>query len=201
MQVKTPFSFHLKQSLLIMKTRVLIAFAATLALLSSCRKGMNTPATQAGSPASKAESLSSEDKDSTIIDFTMAAMDGTEMSVSKIAAQNKLTIIDFWASWCGPCRQEMPRLVQIYNSYKDKGLGVIGVSLDEERDAWESAVRSMNMQWPQLSDLQGWDNAAAVKYGIHSIPFTIVIDSECKALANGLRGDRLEQFVERQLGK
>lgn len=182
-----------------MKSRIFILFALFALLFVACGKSQKATNSQDNNAENKAENSQNNEDDKEVIDFTMAAMDGTEVSVAKLAVHNKLTIIDFWASWCGPCRQEMPRLVQLYSGYKDRGLGIIGVSLDEERSAWESAVSLMNMQWTQLSDLQGWNNAAAVKYGINSIPFTIVVDSDCKVLATGLRGDRLEKFVADKL--
>lgn len=183
-----------------MKTRIFITLASGLLLLSACNKSKNAAVSQSESTESKAGSKASQNEESDIIDFTMTAMDGTKQSVQAEAARHKLTIIDFWASWCGPCRQEMPRLVYLYNMYKDKGLGIIGVSLDEDRTQWEAAVSQMNMQWLQLSDLQGWNNAAAQMYGVQSIPFTIVVDSDSKVIAAGLRGNRLASLVEEQLG-
>ena len=119
----------------------------------------------------------------------MADMNGNNVAVADEFAKHKVTIIDFWASWCGPCRQEMPSLVKTYDEYKDKGLGIIGVSLDEDKEQWIGAVSAMGMTWTQLSDLQGWHNSAAQMYGIQAIPFTIVVDNEGKVLAAGLRGE------------
>ena len=129
----------------------------------------------------------------------MSDMDGNQVSVSDVFVKNKLTVIDFWASWCGPCRQEMPHLVDLYKRYKGKGLGVIGVSLDEDRSAWIKAVKYLGMDWVQLSDLQGWDNSAARMYGIESIPFTIIVDEKGRVVDAGLRGEDLARLVASQL--
>ena len=133
------------------------------------------------------------------ISFTMADMNGNNVAVTDEFAKHKVTIVDFWASWCGSCRQEMPSLVKTYDEYKDKGLGIIGVSLDEDKEQWTGAVSAMGMTWTQLSDLQGWHNSAAQMYGIQAIPFTIVVDNEGKVLAAGLRGEELTAFIAQQL--
>ena len=96
--------------------------------------------------------------------------------------------------------QEMPNLIRIYGKYKDKGLGIVGVSLDEDKSQWTEAVSSMGMVWTQLSDLQGWNNSAAQKYGIQAIPFTVVVDSTGKVLDAGLRGEQLETEIAKLLG-
>ena len=89
------------------------------------------------------------------ISFVMEDINGNQVSVKDVFSKNKITIIDFWASWCGPCRQEMPNLVNTYNKYKEQGLGIVGVSLDEDKEQWKDAVKEMNMTWIQLSDLKG----------------------------------------------
>ena len=128
-------------------------------------------------------------------DFTMDGIDGKPMSALAEISKNKVTVIDFWASWCGPCRAEMPNMVKMYDEYKDKGLGILGVSLDSKRSDWEGASKSLGVKWPQMSDLKGWDNAAARMFNIQSIPQTIVVDSNGKILKKGLRGEELEAFV------
>ena len=95
----------------------------------------------------------------------------------------------------------MPVLVELYGQYHDKGLGILGVSLDEDRQQWTDATKQLGITWPQVSDLQGWDNAAAVKYGVRGIPFTVIVDSEGKILKAGLRGDELKAFVAETLAK
>ena len=134
-----------------------------------------------------------------ISDFTQTAPDGSQLSMMSEVHKNKITIIDFWASWCGPCRQEMPFMIELYNAYKDHGLGIVGVSLDQERAAWLQATEKLGIKWPQMSDLKGWDNAAAQQFSINSIPHTIVVDRQGRILKRGLRGEELKAFVESQL--
>ncbi len=136
---------------------------------------------------------------STISNFAQATPEGGELSIMSEVSKNRITVIDFWASWCGPCRQEMPFMLQLYNNYKDRGLGIVGVSLDKNRDAWLSAIKQLKMPWPQMSDLKGWENSVAVQFNVTSIPHTIVVDQQGKILQTGLRGDKLEQFVASQL--
>ena len=134
-----------------------------------------------------------------IEDFTMPSIEGIPMSIMSEVRKNKITVLDFWASWCGPCRQETPLMVEIYKKYKDKGLGFVGISLDEDGDAWKQATDQLGIVWPQMSDLKGWENAAAQMFNITSIPHTIVVDQQGKILRRGLRGEQLEQFIAGQL--
>lgn len=134
-----------------------------------------------------------------IEDFTMPSIEGVPMSIMSEVGKNKITVLDFWASWCGPCRQETPLMVEIYKKYKDKGLGFVGISLDEDGDAWKQATDQLGIVWPQMSDLKGWENAAAQMFNITSIPHTIVVDQQGKILRRGLRGEQLEQFIAEQM--
>lgn len=93
----------------------------------------------------------------------------------------------------------MPNVARIYERYKDKGFGIIGISLDEDADSWMTAVQAMDMKWLQLSDLNGWNNEISSSLGIRSIPFTIVVDSNARVLAVGLRGEELERKIEELL--
>lgn len=134
-----------------------------------------------------------------IDDFTMPSIEGAPMSIMSEVRKNRITVLDFWASWCGPCRKETPLMVEIYKKYKDKGLGFVGISLDEDGDAWKQATDQLGIVWPQMSDLKGWENAAAQMFNITSIPHTIVVDQNGKILRRGLRGPQLEQFIAEQL--
>lgn len=128
-------------------------------------------------------------------DMTINDIDGKAVRLYDEIAKHDITLIDFWASWCGPCRAEMPNVVALYDECKSKGFGVIGISLDEDKDKWQSAVKSLNMTWLQLSDLKGWHNALAVAMEVRAIPHTVIVDSKGNILANGYRGDRLREFV------
>jgi thiol-disulfide isomerase/thioredoxin len=135
----------------------------------------------------------------TIKDFTQPGLDGTPVSLLGEVSKSKITVIDFWASWCGPCRQEMPFMVELYDKYKDKGLNIIGISLDEDSDAWKAATQQLNIPWVQMSDLKGWENVIAKHFCVTSIPHTIVVDQQGKILKRGLRSEKLEEFVVDQL--
>ena len=183
-----------------MKIRFAYALAAVAVMaVMACQPGKTKSPSTPSEAATAAPQDTASHEDELVISFTMADMNGNNVAVTDEFAKHKLTIIDFWASWCGPCRQEMPSLVKTYNDYKDKGLGIVGVSLDEDKEQWSSAVSAMDMTWTQLSDLQGWHNAAAQTYGIQAIPFTIVVDDKGKVLTAGLRGEELRAFVAQQL--
>ena len=184
-----------------MKIRHALALAAvTLALTSACQQGKTKSQSTTGTTQTDTAQRAANNEQELRISFTMPDINGNDVSVTDEFAKHKITVVDFWASWCGPCRQEMPNLVKTYNDYKDKGLGIIGVSLDEHKEQWADAVSTMNMTWTQLSDLQGWNNSAAKMYGIQAIPFTIIVDNTGKVIAAGLRGDDLTTFIASRLG-
>ena len=124
-------------------------------------------------------------------DFTLKTPEGQDMSLSEL--RGKVVLIDFWASWCGPCRRENPNVVRMYNEYKDKGFDILGVSLDKTQDRWVEAIQQDGLSWHHVSDLKGWANEVAQAYGVRSIPHTVLIDAEGKILARNLRGEALEQ--------
>ena len=127
-------------------------------------------------------------------DFTQKTPDGGEMSLSEL--RGKVVLVDFWASWCGPCRRENPNVVRMYNKYKDKGFDILGVSLDKTQDRWVQAIEQDGLEWHHVSDLKGWSNEVAQAYGVRSIPHTILLDQEGRIIARNLRGQALEDKLE-----
>jgi thiol-disulfide isomerase/thioredoxin len=116
--------------------------------------------------------------------------DNKELALSSL--RGKVVLIDFWASWCGPCRKEMPNVKLVYQKYKDKGFEIYGVSLDKDRNAWLEAIEKDGLKWPQVSDLKFWQSEAAQTYAVQSIPHTVLIGKDGKIIASGLRGAELE---------
>jgi peroxiredoxin len=130
-------------------------------------------------------------------DFTGPTPTGESISLKQ--SLGKLTILDFWAAWCKPCRIENPNIVALYNDYHDKGLNIVGVSLDRKAEDWKKAIEDDNLTWNHVSNLLFWQDPIAVTYNIRSIPATYLLDAEGKIIAKDLRGEALRAKVEELL--
>ena len=122
---------------------------------------------------------------------------GVFFSLSSL--KGKIVLIDFWASWCKPCRAENPNVVKVYEKYKSKGFEILGVSLDKDRDAWLKAIEDDKLAWKQVSDLALWNSIVVQLYNITGIPYTVLVDKEGKIIAKNLRGEELENKLEELL--
>lgn len=133
------------------------------------------------------------------IDFAMNTPEGKEVKLSDFISKNKYTLIDFWASWCGPCKREMPNVVAAYDAYHKKGFGIVGVSLDRNADDWKEAIKTWGMKWPQMSDLKYWDCEGSKLYGVNAIPATVLVDQEGTIIARNLRGEAIAEKLSELL--
>jgi len=131
-------------------------------------------------------------------DFTMNNLAGEPVNLSDF--KGKVVLIDFWASWCGPCRKDNPHVVKLYNKYKGDGFEILGVSLDKTQNSWEQAVVKDKLTWTQVSDLKGWKNEVAQLYSVKSIPHTVLLDKEGKLIAMKLRGPALDKKLAEIFG-
>ena len=134
-------------------------------------------------------------------DLEMADQDGKMHKLSELVGEGKWVLVDFWASWCGPCRAEMPNVLEAYNKYHAKGFEVIGVSFDQKKEAWVKAIGQLKMPWLQISDLKGWQCAAAALYKIDAIPDNILIDPQGKITDRALRGKALQTRLKKIFGE
>jgi peroxiredoxin len=129
--------------------------------------------------------------------FTLNDVNGKPVDLASF--KGKITLIDFWASWCGPCRAENPNVVKAFNAYKGKGFTVLGVSLDDNKNKWLDAIKKDGLAWTQVSDLKGWYNVVAVQFGIQSIPANYLIDPNGVIIGKDLRGADLEAALAAKL--
>lgn len=128
-------------------------------------------------------------------DFTQPDVNGNPISLSQF--RGKYVLVDFWASWCQPCRIDNPNVVRAYNEFKDKNFTILGVSLDQNKEAWQKAIQQDGLTWTHVSDLKFWDNAAATQYGVQSIPYNVLVDPEGNIIAENLHGEEIVQTLRK----
>ena len=176
--------------------------AACLLLTTACRQKVQVAEkievvdSETGAPVDVA---SATEPGETFVDISLPGPQGQTVSLKNYVGQHKLVLIDFWASWCGPCMREMPTVVKAYELYHGKGLEIVGVSLDKDKASWLAAIEQTGQKWPQMSDLKGWECEGAQFYNIQSIPANVLIDEHGKIVARDLRGDALLEEIESRL--
>lgn len=128
-------------------------------------------------------------------DLELKDVKGKSVKLSDYVGKGKVVLIDFWASWCPPCRRETPKLVELYKQYKDKGFEIVGVSFDSKQEAWEKGIKDLGITWPQMSDLQGWKSIATTVYYVNSIPHTVLVDKDGTIIARNIHGEKIAKTL------
>lgn len=138
-------------------------------------------------------------KGSRFIDLKLPGLNGDSIALSELIGKTDYVLIDFWASWCGPCMQSLPELKDLYNTYKGQKLEILGVSLDDDQEAWKSTINSKELTWKHISDLQGWKSAGAKTYAISSIPATVLINKKGIIEGRNLSFEELKMIISKSV--
>lgn len=163
-------------------------------IIQSMKQGYDT---QKAQTAQQDQNPGSQWVGKQVPDFELPDINGHAVSLTSF--RGKYLLVDFWASWCGPCRMENPNVVKVHNEFKGKNFAILGVSLDQQKDAWQEAVQSDGLDWTQVSDLKQWDSKAVATFQFNAIPFNLLIDPGGKVIATGLRGEDLENKLKQVL--
>ena len=180
--------------------KVFLLLAAGLLLATSCNQMIKVKGIQViDSEGNPIDVASATEPGKVCVDIALPGPQGQTVRVRDYVGQNKLVLIDFWASWCVPCLREMPNVVKAYELYHGKGLEIVGVSLDNNKARWLAAIEATGQKWPQMSDLKGWDCQGAQFYNIQAIPANVLINEHGIIIARDLRGEDLINTIAAQL--
>ena len=166
---------------------------AVAATFTACTQKQASSYTNTGTAEAIQEGDAATDAQYT--DIELPSPDGTLIRVSDFVAKNRYTLVDFWASWCGPCQAEMPNVVAAYQKYHGKGLEIVGITFDREKEAWTSAITEWEMPWIHLYGMKDGRSVAADIYGVRGIPDNLLIDPEGTIVARSLRGEDLDNML------